>query len=188
MDDLNILPPDKDVFHDKKPVSNKQKEHLARARQAAKETIERRRKLEAEAKKEAEKEKEPEQQEEEEEEEIPEPPVVKRQPRKTTKKNTDLSEDEIDLRRFEKFMKNMKTYEDLKVQNIKDLEESKKVKVSLSQEEYDHMLALLDKENKATEIIKANPAEQKKPDPLDKPLVRNFRNDHNRDPYGRFGY
>ena len=52
MSDLDILPPDEAVFHkaEKKGSSNKQKEHLIKARAKARETIERRRMLDKQAK------------------------------------------------------------------------------------------------------------------------------------------
>ena len=158
-ENMNILPPDRDIFHEaKKPVSNKQKEHLVKARQSAKQTIERRRLLEQEAKQKEAREKE--EDEPEEEEDDPDPPVVKRQVKKSSKV-VSLSEEEYDARKFEKFMKNMNNYEKLKEQHRLDAEEAKKVKISLSQDEYEHMCNLLELEQKNKQLAIANPVEPK---------------------------
>ena len=174
-ENMNILPPDKDIFHEaKKSVSVKQKEHLVKAREKAKQTIERRRRLEQEEKqKELSKDDD---EEEEDDEEDPVPPVVKKQSKRITKKSNDLTEEEYDARKFEKFMKNMSAYERMKEQNIKDQEEAKKVKLSLNQDEYDHMLFLLEQEQKSKELQNASPIEPKQSDPQQEQVRRVVRN------------
>ncbi len=163
MSDLNILPPDKDIFHEKKQTSDKQKAHLAKAREAAKATIERRRQLEAlEKAKEESKGKmvdlsTDEKILEKEEEERDDTPPPQRPPRKSTKKKEE-SEEDVELRRFQKFMKNMKTYEDMKELHRQEEEEKKKIKVSFQKDEYDHMIYLLEKEEREKELEKKNPA------------------------------
>tara|TARA_R110000787_G_scaffold125982_3_gene237161 strand:+ start:1462 stop:2040 length:579 start_codon:yes stop_codon:yes gene_type:complete len=175
-ENMNILPPDRDIFHEaKKSVSIKQKEHLVRAREKAKQTIERRRRLEQEEKqKELDGNKDDD--DEEDEEEDPVPPVVKKQSKRPTKKSTDLTEEEYDARKFEKFMKNMTAYERLKVQNIKDQEEAKKVKLSLNQDEYDHMIFLLEQEQKSKELQNASPIEPKQSEPQQEQVRRVVKN------------
>jgi len=157
MDDLNVLPPDKDIFHQaKKPISNKQKDHLIRAREKAKETIERRRLLE---KQEQDKLDAPPPEEASEEEEEP----VK--PKKKSVKKPIETDEEKQTRKFETFMRNMNAYEQMKVQHQKDLEEAKKVKVSLNPDEYEHMLYLLEKDQKEKELAQASPVEPPKKEP-----------------------
>jgi hypothetical protein len=149
--DLDILPPDSDVFHksDKK-TSTKQKDHLIKARAKARETIERRRQLDKEAKEKAIAEEKPEEIEEEVEEEVEEEEPKAKPTKKKVAKKVELTEEEQELRRFEKFMKNMNHYEKLKEQKRLDDEEAKKIKVSFTQEEYDELLKILDeKEGKA---------------------------------------
>ena len=187
-ENMNILPPDRDIFHEaKKPVSNKQKEHLVRARESAKKTIERRRLLETQAKeKEA---LDASKEEEDEEEDVdPEPPIVKRQLKKSAK-ITPLNEEEEDARKFGKFMKNMNNYERLKEQHKKDAEEAKKVKISLSQDEYQHMCNLLEEDQKKKELASACPVEPKisqdQPDTVRR-VVTNVAGRYNNRP-SRFG-
>ena len=166
MADLNILPPDKEIFHEKRQASEKQKAHLAKAREAAKATIERRRQLEAlERAKEESKGKMVDlstdekilEKEEEERDDTPPPP----KPRKSTKKKEE-SEEDAELRRFQKFMKNMKTYEEMKELHRQEEEEKKKIKVSFQKEEYDHLIYLLEKEELEKELETANPAKVEK--------------------------
>tara|TARA_A100000171_G_C2120888_1_gene140694 strand:+ start:1172 stop:1735 length:564 start_codon:yes stop_codon:yes gene_type:complete len=163
MSDLDILPPDEAVFHkaEKKVSSNKQKEHLIKARAKARETIERRRMLDKQAK-ENKIEEEPEIEDEEEEEEIEQP---KPKPKPKGKK-VELTEEEQELRRFDKFMKNMNYYEQLKADKAREEEESKKIKISFSQEEYDELLKFLEekelKEEKEQELKDAIPVAPKR--------------------------
>jgi len=167
--DLDILPPDSDVFHksDKK-TSTKQKDHLIKARAKARETIERRRQLDKEAKEKAIAEEKNEEVEEEVEEEIEEEEPKPKPTKKKVAKKVELTEEEQELRRFEKFMKNMNHYEKLKEQKRIDDEEAKKIKVSFTQEEYDELLKILDeKEGKAKqeqELKDAIPTAPKKQD------------------------
>lgn len=197
---MDILPPDNDTFSTggRKPVSNKQKEHLARARVAAKATIERRRKLEEDA---ALKEvvqvvpvdrpPSPSQDPDVGSEDEPEPPELTRQPARNSSKRVsrktktvELSEEEVEIRRFEKFMRNMNTYEALKVKHAEEQEEAKKVKLSISQDEYQHMLHLLEKDDLAEEAAlerEANPVKEVKP------VLRRANYSSNRNTVNRFG-
>ena len=155
-DSLKINPPDNAVFE--KKVSSKQKEHLARAREKAKETIERRRKLDVEANvklgiKDEDKESPlPERPEPDDE---PEPPKPKREP----KKKTETPEDK-ELRKFESFMKNMNLYEEVKMKHAEQVEEAKKIKCSFTQDEYNYLMGRLEEDDKRNEanLAKANPA------------------------------
>jgi len=159
-DDLSILPPDKDLFLEKKPVSQKQKLHLEKARLAAKQTIERRRALDIEAKKKLaeEEEKEKEKEEEEEEEEI----VVSKPSRK--KKEVVLTEEEEEARRFNKFMVNMNKYEKLKEKKLKEIEEAKKIHMSFTPEQHQHIRKLLEQEQLAKKQLKAVDPVKPKPE------------------------
>ena len=201
MDSLNILPPDKDVFHEvRKPVSDKQKSHLVKAREAAKATIERRRRLEQEEKEREQKEQEEKKgklvdlstdekilESEEEEEEV--------KPKKKVKAKKVETEGDTELRRFEKFMKNMKLYEQCKIDHQKALEEAQKVKVSYNKEEYDHILNLLERDSKEKELQKLNPSKTEKQKEQEEPnktikagnssYVRNLRMVQNK-PRSRF--
>ena len=192
MDDLSVLPPDRDVFHEKKPCSTKQKEHLSRARESAKKTIERRRALEIAEKARADTSKavvpEPErpsspgQDPDVASEDEPEPPLIAKSKsvRKGGRKTVELTEEEADERRFAKFMKNMSAYERLKVQHAEEAEEAKKVKVSLTQAEYEHMVNLLDsdKKKREMELEKTNPVEPSKTAPT-RPRISSMRGNVN---------
>ena len=172
--DLDILPPDSDVFHkSEKKASTKQKDHLVRARAKARETIERRRQLDKEAKEKAIAEEKPEEIEEEENEEIEEEPKPQKNEKKKVVKKVELTEEEQELRRFEKFMKNMNHFEKLKEQKKIDDEEAKKIKVSFTKEEYDELLKILDeKEDKKTkeqELKDAIPVAPKREDEINLP-------------------
>ena len=172
--DLDILPPDSDVFHkNEKKVSTKQKDHLVRARAKARETIERRRQLDKEAKEKAIAEENPEEIEEEENEQIEEEPKPQKNEKKKVVKKVELTEEEQELRRFETFMKNMNHYEKLKEQKKIEDEEAKKIKVSFTKEEYDELLKILDeKEDKKTkeqELKDAIPVAPKREDEIDLP-------------------
>ena len=120
-DDLSILPPDADVFHKNKPTSDKQKSHLVKAREKARETIERRKMLDQQLKEQEKKKKEKEDLEpvqEEDDEEDDEVEIVRKiKPKKQSKKVV-LTEEEEDARRFQKFMKNMKMYEAEKEESV----------------------------------------------------------------------
>ncbi len=112
MTDMNILPPENNVF-DKKVLSNKQKEHLVKARAAAKATVERRRKLDAEQKEMEKKTEElqPLQEEtqetEEQEENIPVEQNVQIKIKKSNPvpKKKVMTEEERENHRFQKFLK-----------------------------------------------------------------------------------
>jgi hypothetical protein len=171
-DSLTVLPPDKEIFHEKKQTSEKQKAHLARAREAAKATIERRRQLEAieNAKMELEAKKKdiPEPIEEEEEKENIDPQPVKKTKRKET-------EEEAEIRRFEKFCKQMALFDQMKEQDRLEKIEASKVKLSLTQEEHDHMMYLLDKEKREQEEAAKPPPTPKKEEPIVPRSVRSYQ-------------
>lgn len=186
---MDILPPDKDIFYEKKQASSKQKEHLVKARIKAKETMERRKKAEellhnppAENIKVDIDNKDEES--ESDEEVVPTPPPLRKQ--KGSKKVV-RTEEETELHRFEKFMKNMNSYEELKEQHLKDLEEKKKVKLSLPQDEYDYMLQLIEKDK----LEKANPitpkASEGKPEQKERPVIMSLRNNRKPSARSRFG-
>ena len=186
-DQLNILPPDESIFHsNKKSVSNKQKDHLIKARQKAKETMDRRKKLEEEANAREKNVVIDVKEEDDQEEEVIESPKAKPQSQTRPlpkKKVKELTEEEVDARRFAKFMKNMKTYEALKIEQVKQEEEAKKVKISLDQSEYQELVALIEERDKKLEqskcIEKSNPSAVKKNETInDTALVRSIRNSH----------
>ena len=168
--DMNILPPENNVF-DKKVLSSKQKDHLIKARAAAKATVERRRKLDAEQK---EIEQKPEKSEEPVEEEleeqvddacVPEQNVNLKVKNKSTPKKKVLSEEEKETHRFQKFMKNMTQWEEFKKDEEERIAESKKIKMSLTAEEYDHIDFLLKRENDMIDKAEADKLESQKPKP-----------------------
>ena len=180
--DLDILPPDSEVFHknEKKPVSSKQKDHLVRAREKARETIERRRKLDRESK----------EKKNDDEEGMPEPPDGDPEPepdpepeepkkRNSKMKKEILSEDELEVRRFEKFMKNMNHFEKLKEQKRLDDEEAKKIKIIFTKEEYDELLKILDEKDdrskKEQELKDAIPMAPKKEEVLPQSIYHSLR-------------
>ena len=183
-DELNIIPPDKDIF-EKRPVSKKQREHLAKAREKAKATMDRRRKLEKEAKEEEEEE------ESEEEQIIEEKPVKKKAAQRAPRKKVVIkeeTEDETELRRFEKFMRSMKQYENLKEEHQKDLAEAQKVKLSLDSDEYERLVQLVKEDDAKRALAKASPAEpQKKEEPTRPPPIIRRIDNHNYRKTKRFG-
>ena len=184
-DDLSILPPDKDLFHDKKPVSQKQKLHLEKARLAAKATIERRRALDIEAKKKLALEDEVDvgSDAEEEEKEVPKQPksILKQKPPKTAV----LTEEEDDTRRFNKFMKNMNKYEKFKEQKLKELEEAKKIHMSFTPDQHQHIFKLLAAEKNTKKQLAAVDPVKAKPDDVIDPRVRRVLGGSGQ--LGRFG-
>jgi len=186
-DNLSILPPDNDVFHKTgKQTSEKQKTHLQKAREKARETIERRKMLDKQAKEdEKPKDLEPVEEESEEEEEV----IVKPKSRKQTKK-VELTEEEVEARRFNKFMKQMKKFEEHKEMLMREEEEAKKIKLSLTNEEYEELVKLLDKEeelsNKKIALEQESPALPKKVE-QGEPITSVHRALRPRPVRGRFG-
>lgn len=149
---MDILPADNDTFITKKGISEKQKLHLERAREAS------RRKAQAKINVNQVVENEEEEDLEEKEQEPPKQEPVKTKkvitkpkPKKVNKEREDekyrLTEEEIaerkDLETFEKFMKQMSKYEDLKEKIKEEEEDKKKIHIKYSQEEYDELLAML---------------------------------------------
>lgn len=179
--DLNVIPPDKDIF-EKKKISTKQREHLAKAREKAKATMDRRKMLDEQKKDE-------EVEEEVSEEEEAPASVKKPKPTKKAKKPTPAAkrvetEEEGELRRFEKFMKSMSKYEQLKVQHTQEIEEAKKVKLSLDQDEYERLVALVKADEAKRELEKKSPVDKPKKEvdtkPSEAPLVRHMTNYNHR--------
>ena len=176
MDNLNISPPDNAVFE--KKASTKQKEHLARAREKAKETITRRRKLDVEANlKLGEKEEDKEDNEHKQNE--PEEPEAPKQKREFKVKKPELTDDEKELKRFEKFMHNMKLYEDAKLEAAYEAEEAKKIKCSFTKEEYDYLMKRCE-DDKPTPVLAKSNSVPKKEQPLRRTMT-------SRDKISRFG-
>lgn len=164
-EDLSILPPDTDVFHNKvnKTTSEKQKAHLERARAKARESIEQRKLLQRQNMGEKITNTLPKSDDDEEVEGEEEILKVKG---KTKNKKVELTEEEVEARRFDKFMRQMKKYEQHKEQLKKEEEEAKKIKLSLTNEEYEELVKILDKEeelaNKKKDLEQESPALPKK--------------------------
>ena len=79
----------------------------------------------------------------------------------------------------------MNRFEQLKIQYAKELEESKKIKLSLTSEEHAHMLYLLEKEDKEYELAKLTPAVPKPTKPPEEAIVRKLKTNDIK--LGRFG-
>jgi len=181
--DLNILPPDDQTFIKKKEVSTRQREHLTRARQVAKQKIQaqRDRDIDNQSVKTADEE------ENNENEENFETPLTntkldkkfvdkctpkERKPRekKTIKddykfRTEEEIEEKMELEKFSKFMKQMKKYEETKERMKQEEEDRNKIHIKYTQAEYDELLELLNVKSKEEEkpVVKAvNPIEDKK--------------------------
>jgi len=162
--DLNITPPDNAVFE--KKASTKQKEHLARARLKAKETIARRRQLDIEANlKAGEKDEDKEEDKEEENVIVEQESEAPKKKREIKAKKVELTDEEKELKRFEKFMHNMKLYEDAKLEEAYEREEAKKIKCSFTQEEYDYLMKRCE-DDKPTPVLPKSKSAPPKPKPL----------------------
>ena len=161
--DLNITPPDNAVFE--KKASTKQKEHLARARLKAKETIARRRQLDIEANLKAGEKDEDKEEDNEHKQNEPEEPEPPKQKREIKAKKVELTDEEKELKRFEKFMHNMKLYEDAKLEEAYEREEAKKIKCSFTQEEYDYLMKRCE-DDKPTPVLPKSKSAPPKPKPL----------------------
>ena len=165
--DLGILPPDDATFVKNKKISDRQKEHLETARKKKLE-----KKKDFENKPVVEKNDENDLAENEEEEnviteepksiskkKIVKPREKKENPR--TKNKYQLTEEEIqeriDLDKFEKFMKHMSKYEAVKKKMQEEEEDNKKIHVKYTQEEYDELLTILDRDDKINKKEIKNP-------------------------------
>jgi len=172
---IDILPPDDDTFIQKKEISEKQKAHLQKARESAKKRLEKK-KIEAEM--EMENENLSVKDNEEEETEIdPEPEIkkksVRKQPVKPKKKSREDDykfrtpeeiEEQINLDKFNKFMIQMKKYEEVKERMKQEEEDRQKIHVKYTQDEYDQLMGLLEKhsvKDEPVEVRKENPVEPK---------------------------
>ena len=194
--DLNILPPDEKIFHEKKSrITEKQRLHLAKAREKARETTLRRKQLDLENQKKKKEDenivlekKEESDDDDDDEDVLPPPPVKPKKEPKTRKTKKDMSDEEKEIHRFEKFMTNMKYYEELKIQNEREKEESKKIKMSFTQDEYDDILKVLNEAEKKAEIEKQSPVVAPKavaPQPKKINLISNHNlKSHNRSRFG----
>ena len=146
--DLNILPPDNDTFITKKQTSERQKAHLKKAREIAKQRQIQTKNPEITDNQIVENESDDEEIEEE-------PPKIVKPTQKAVKKlpakkKTDkyrLTPEEIaereDLEKFDKFMKHMNKYEQVKEKIKQEEEDKKKIHVKYTQEEYDELLKIL---------------------------------------------
>ena len=164
--DLNILPPDDQTFvKTKKTTSEKQKAHLENAR---KKKLEKKNEfvnnpVVEENEEEDLGENQPEVQEEEPKQSKKKvvKPREKKENAKTKNSKYQLTEEEIqeriDLEKFEKFMKHMSKYEAVKKKMQEEEEDKKKIHVKYTQEEYDELLAILDRDDKNIKQDNKNP-------------------------------
>jgi hypothetical protein len=146
--DLNILPPDTDTFITKKQTSERQKAHLKKAREIAKQRQIKPKNEEINDNQSVENESADE--EIEEQQPIITKPTQKAVKKLPAKKKTDkyrLTPEEIaereDLEKFEKFMKHMNKYEQVKEKMRQEEEDKKKIHIKYTQEEYDELLKIL---------------------------------------------
>ena len=167
-DHLNILPNDNDVFDKKKSTSEQQKSHLAKARQKAHQALQRKK----EAKKKDVQSKDTllsdeEEKQESEEEEMPIP--VK--PKKIVKpKKNQMSEEEAEIYRFEKFMKQMQNYEKVKELHEQEVAESKKQE--FYKNNHERIMALIEQDDKKKEIAESTPTTVEKVEEVEHPKLK----------------
>jgi len=176
---IDLLPPDDETFVKKKQVSEKQKNHLARARQAAIDRIQK--KKDEEAQNNLSVKKNSEDEEEENKEEVEEEQPVKKVEKKTNKKlpvkpakkkdayydkfkirTEEEIEEKIQLEKFSKFMKMQKKYEEIKAKMKEEEEDKLKIHVKYTEDEYNELMSLLeDKKKTNPEVEKHNPVQPK---------------------------
>jgi len=164
--DLNILPPDDQTFvKSKKTTSEKQKAHLENAR---KKKLEKKNEFVNNPVVEENEEEDLGENQTEVQEEEPKQskkkvvkPREKKENAKTKNSKYQLTEEEIqeriDLEKFEKFMKHMSKYEAVKKKMQEEEEDKKKIHVKYTQEEYDELLAILDRDDKNIKQDNKNP-------------------------------
>lgn len=158
--DLGILPPDDDTFvKSKKSISDRQKAHLENAREKAKQK-KLQKKTEFQNNPVVEENEENDLGENENEIQEDEPKSIKtkvvkpREKKENTKSKSkyQLTEEEIqermDLEKFEKFMKHMSKYEAVKKKIKEEQEDKLKIHVKYTQDEYDELLGILDRDDK----------------------------------------
>ena len=155
--DLGILPPDDQTFVKNKKISERQKAHLENAR---KKKLEKKNEfvnnpVVEENEEEDLGENQTDVQEEEEEPKTIKKKVIKPREKKENPKSKSkyqLSEEEIqeriDLEKFEKFMKHMSKYEAVKKKIQEEEDDKKKIHVKYTQDEYDELLGILDRDDK----------------------------------------
>jgi hypothetical protein len=164
--DLGILPPDDQTFvKSKKSTSDKQKAHLENAR---KKKLEKKNEFVNNPVVEENEEEDLGENQTEVQEEEPKinkkkvvKPREKKENAKTKNTKYQLTEEEIqeriDLEKFEKFMKHMSKYEAVKKKMQEEEEDKKKIHVKYTQEEYDELLAILDRDDKNIKQDNKNP-------------------------------
>ena len=164
--DLGILPPDDQTFvKNKKSTSDKQKAHLENAR---KKKLEKKNEFVNNPVVEENEEEDLGENQTEVQEEEPKinkkkvvKPREKKENAKTKNTKYQLTEEEIqeriDLEKFEKFMKHMSKYEAVKKKMQEEEEDKKKIHVKYTQEEYDELLAILDRDDKNIKQDNKNP-------------------------------
>ena len=163
--DLGILPPDDQTFvKNKKSTSDRQKAHLENAR---KKKLEKKNEFVNNPVVEENEEEDLGENETEVQEEEPKQSkkkVVKPREKKENPKSKSkyqLTEEEIqervDLEKFEKFMKHMSKYEAVKKKIQEEEEDKKKIHVKYTQDEYDELLTILDRDDKTIKQDNKNP-------------------------------
>jgi hypothetical protein len=164
--DLGILPPDDQTFvKSKKSTSDKQKAHLENAR---KKKLEKKNEFVNNPVVEENEEEDLGENQTEVQEEEPKQskkkvikPREKKENAKSKNTKYQLTEEEIqeriDLEKFEKFMKHMSKYEAVKKKMQEEEEDKKKIHVKYTQEEYDELLAILDRDDKNIKQDNKNP-------------------------------
>jgi uncharacterized protein (DUF885 family) len=167
--DLGILPPDDQTFvKNKKSTSDRQKAHLENAR---KKKLEKKNEFVNNPVVEENEEEDLGENETEVQEEEPKQSkkkVVKPREKKENPKSKSkyqLTEEEIqeriDLEKFEKFMKHMSKYEAVKKKIQEEEEDKKKIHVKYTQDEYDELLGILDRDDKNLKQNIKNPVAPK---------------------------
>jgi len=185
--DLNISPPDSEVFKKteksvkpKRQMTDAQKEALAKAREKAKQNNLKKKQIEEPVEEEVESEAES--------ESVPEPPPVKKQvaKRKAPVKRVVKSEEEIKKEEFEKFMSNMSAFEKYKQDKIEEDKEKQRVKISFEPDEYAELLQILEKNEKDKEMLKHSPVAASKKEEQPPPSIKMLNlNKQTRPRFGR---
>lgn len=162
--DLGILPPDDQTFVKNKKISERQKAHLENAR---KKKLEKKNEFVNNPVVEDNEEEDLGENQSELQEEEPKQSkkkVVKPREKKEnvkSKSKYQLTEEEIqeriDLEKFEKFMKHMSKYEAVKKKIQEEEEDKKKIHVKYTQDEYNELLSILDRDDKNTKQDNKNP-------------------------------
>ena len=179
---MDILPADDDTFITKKKTSERQKKHLERAREIAKQRQIQTKNTEINNNQVVEDEEEEEEIEEEHPPKIVKPTqkAVKKLPVKKKPDKYRLTDEEIqereDLEKFEKFMKHMTKYEQVKEKIRQEEEDKKKIHVKYTQEEYDELLKILKLQEEQDEQVN-KPKQQEVKTPV-QPNKNDIQNPH----------